>query len=65
MNTASENLALLLEDLKANPMRYVHISVFGKSEEQIAAKQAKQQAKAAKRAAKEEVKEAKRAAKNE
>ena len=65
LNTASENLALLLEDLKANPMRYVHISVFGKSEEQIAAKQAKQEAKAAKRAAKEEVKQARRAAKNE
>ena len=27
--TASSNLAALLEDVKANPGRYVHISVFG------------------------------------
>lgn len=54
LNSAGENLSLLLEDLKANPMRYVHFSMFGKSEEQIAAKQAKREAREAKRAAKAE-----------
>jgi len=32
LSNASENLELLLEDLKENPNRYVHISVFGKKE---------------------------------
>lgn len=54
LNDAGENLAQLLEDLKANPMRYVHFSLFGKSEEQIAEKAAKKAAKAEKRAAKSE-----------
>ena len=53
LNTAGENLGALLEDLKANPMRYVHFSLFGKSEEQIAQKQAKREARAEKRAAKQ------------
>lgn len=53
LNTAGENLGALLEDLKANPMRYVHFSLFGKSEEQIAEKQAKREARAEKRAAKQ------------
>lgn len=52
LNDAGENLAQLLEDLKANPMRYVHFSLFGKSEEQIAEKAAKKAAKAEKKAAK-------------
>lgn len=56
LTTASDNLGLLLEDVKARPMRYVNISVFGKSQEEI-------EAKAAKKAAKEAEKEAKRAAK--
>lgn len=30
LNTTAENLALLLEDIKEHPGRYVHISVFGK-----------------------------------
>ena len=51
---AGDNLAELLEDLKANPMRYVHFSLFGKSEEQIAQKAAKKAAKAEKKAAKSE-----------
>ena len=44
-------LALLLEDLKANPMRYVHFSLFGQSEEKIAEKAAKRAEREAKRAA--------------
>ena len=49
---AGDNLALLLEDLKANPMRYVHFSLFGSDDEKAAKKQAKAEAKAAKREAK-------------
>ena len=52
LNAAGANLSLLLEDLKANPKRYVHFSLFGKSDDQIAEKEAKKAAKAAKRAAK-------------
>ena len=52
LNDAGENLALLLEDLKANPMRYVHFSLFGQSEEKIAEKAAKKAEREAKRAAK-------------
>ena len=54
LNDAGDNLAELLEDLKANPMRYVHFSLFGKSEEQIAQKAAKKAAKEQKKAAKSE-----------
>ncbi|MEX1190227.1 MAG: MlaD family protein [Bacteroidia bacterium] len=32
LNQSSVNLSLLLEDMKANPKRYVHFSVFGKGE---------------------------------
>ena len=46
LNTASDNLGLLLEDIKTNPKRYINISVFGQSEE-------KAKAKAEKRAARE------------
>ena len=49
LSSASANLSLLLEDLKANPMRYVHFSLFGSDDEKAAKK-------AAKRAAKEEKK---------
>ena len=56
LTTASDNLGLLLEDVKARPMRYVNISVFGKSADEI-------EAKAAKKAAKEAAKAEKRAAK--
>jgi phospholipid/cholesterol/gamma-HCH transport system substrate-binding protein len=31
LNTSSKNLNLLLEDLRLNPQRYVHVSVFGKN----------------------------------
>ena len=50
LTTASDNLGYLLEDIKAHPMRYVNISVFGKSEEKMEQKAAK---KAAKEAAKQ------------
>lgn len=59
LNQAGDNLAKLLEDLKTNPMRYVHFSLFGTSEEKIAEKKAKKEAKAAKK----EAKAAKKAAK--
>ncbi len=52
LTTAGDNLGALLEDLKANPMRYVHFSLFGQSEEKAAKKAAKEAAKAEKRAAK-------------
>ena len=57
LNEASDNLGALLEDLKLNPMRYVHFSLFGMSEEKAAEK-------AAKRAAREERRAAKAAARN-
>ena len=41
LNQAGDNLAVLLEDLKAHPMRYVHFSLFGRSEEKIAEREAK------------------------
>ena len=56
LTAARENLSLLLADLKANPARYVHLSVFGKDAE-------KQKEKAEKRAAKAAEKAEKRAAK--
>lgn len=56
LTAASENLSLLLEDLKANPARYVHLSVFGKDAEKAKEKADKRAAKAAKKAAKKEAK---------
>lgn len=50
LTTASDNLGLLLEDVKAHPMRYVNISVFGKSAEEMEAKAAKKAARESKRA---------------
>ena len=52
LNNTIESVNALVTDLKEHPMRYVHFSLFGKSEEDIAAKEAKKAAKAAKRAAK-------------
>ena len=49
-------MGMLLADLKANPARYVHLSVFGKDAE-------KAKEKAEKRAEKRVKKEAKKAAK--
>lgn len=61
LTAASENLSLLLADLKANPARYVHLSVFGKDAEKQQEKAAKRAAKAEKKAVKMAEKEAKRA----
>ena len=41
LTVAGDNLGVLLEDLKANPKRYVHFSLFGTSDEKLAKKQAK------------------------
>lgn len=57
LNEASANLASLLADLQANPKRYVHFSLFGRSE-------AKEQKKAAKAAEKAQRDSLKRAASN-
>ena len=59
LTTASDNLGLLLEDVKARPMRYVNISVFGKSPEKIEEKAAKKAAKEAEKASKRAAKESK------
>lgn len=61
LTAASENLSLLLEDLKANPARYVHLSVFGKDAEKAKEKAEKRAEKAAKKAAKKEAKAAEKA----
>jgi phospholipid/cholesterol/gamma-HCH transport system substrate-binding protein len=50
LTTATNNLSVLLADLKENPKRYVHFSLFGAKDEQE--KAAKKAAKAAKKAAK-------------
>ena len=49
---ASQNLSLLLADLKENPKRYINVTIFGKKtyEEKMADKAAKQRAKEAKKA---------------
>ena len=51
LTVAGENLGALLEDLEANPMRYVHFSLFGNSEERAAKRAARQAEKAERRAA--------------
>ena len=53
LTTASDNLGLLLEDVKARPMRYVNISVFGQSPEKMEAKAAKKAEREAAKAAKQ------------
>jgi phospholipid/cholesterol/gamma-HCH transport system substrate-binding protein len=52
LTAASENLAVLLADLKEHPARYVHLSVFGKDAEKSQMKAAKKAAKAEKKLAK-------------
>lgn len=51
LTTATNNLSVLLADLKENPKRYVHFSLFGAKDEQAkaAAKEAKKAAKEAKK----------------
>lgn len=46
---ATDNLSALLADLKERPMRYVHFSVFGKSEEKLDKRADKEAAKEAER----------------
>jgi phospholipid/cholesterol/gamma-HCH transport system substrate-binding protein len=57
INDTIDSLNALVTDLKEHPMRYVHFSLFGKSEEDIAKKEAKKQAKEAKKQAKAASKE--------
>ena len=54
LTEASQNLSLLLADLKENPKRYINVTVFGKKtyEEKMADKAAKQAVKDAKKAKK-------------
>ncbi len=51
LNDTIDSVNALVTDLKEHPMRYVHFSLFGKSEEDIAKKEAKKQAKEAKKQA--------------
>lgn len=48
LNQAGNNLALLLEDLKTNPKRYVHFSLFGSSQSKEERKAEREARKAAK-----------------
>lgn len=54
LGEASANLSALLADLKEHPMRYVHFSLFGSSED----KAARREARAARREARREAKQA-------
>ncbi len=56
LETASANLASLLEDLQAHPKRYVHFSLFGRSEK----KDRRQQEKAAAKALRDSLRRAER-----
>lgn len=49
LTSAGDNLSLLLEDLKANPMRYVHFSLFGSSDEKAERKAEREARRAARR----------------
>ncbi|MDE6140730.1 MAG: MCE family protein [Alistipes sp.] len=53
LEEASANLSALLADLKEHPMRYVHFSMFGSSEDKAARREARAAEKEAKRAAKQ------------
>ncbi len=64
LTTASNNLAELLADVKANPARYVHLSVFGKDADKAAVKAEKKADKAEKKAEKKAAKRAEKAAKS-
>lgn len=55
LSAASDNLSLLLADLKANPKRYVHFSLFGSNPDRQAERAAKKEAKRAAKAGKEAV----------
>lgn len=49
LSEAGNNLAVLLEDLKEHPMRYVHFSLFGQDEDKAAKKAAKRAEREARR----------------
>lgn len=51
LSAASDNLSLLLTDLKENPKRYVHFSLFGSNPERQAERAAKREAKREEKAA--------------
>lgn len=50
LSAASDNLSLLLADLKANPRRYVHFSLFGSNPDRQAERAAKKEARRAAKA---------------
>lgn len=52
LSAASDNLSLLLADLKADPKRYVHFSLFGSNPDRQAERAAKKEAKRAAKAGK-------------
>lgn len=52
LSAASDNLSLLLADLKANPKRYVHFSLFSSNPDRQAERAAKKEAKRAAKAGK-------------
>lgn len=58
LEEASANLSALLADLKANPKRYVHFSLFGRSDKQ----DRREQERAAERARKDSLRQARRSA---
>lgn len=58
LTQAGENLSLLLADLKAHPSRYVHFSVFGRSDSKELEREAKREAKAEAKRLKDSLKSA-------
>ncbi|WP_295938159.1 MlaD family protein [uncultured Alistipes sp.] len=56
LEQASDNLAVLLADLKQYPARYVHLSLFGRDPEKMKAKAEKRAAKAAEKAERDSLK---------
>ena len=56
LTDASDNLSLLLADLKEHPSRYVHFSLFGRSEAKEAERMRRDSVKAAEKAAKQAAK---------
>ena len=61
LTEASGNLSALLEDLKAYPARYVHLSLFGRDPEKMKERAERQAAKAAAKAERDSLKAAERA----
>ena len=57
LTEAGDNLSMLLADLKAHPSRYVHFSLFGRSEAKEAERMRRDSVKAAEKAARQAAKE--------